>query len=66
VVPVTPRVPIVDIPVTVRLSIEVPPLKLDIPRTSSKTFGRVLPIPTRLLTSSNTKFEAPSTSPTEL
>ena len=61
--PVTVRLRVVVTPVTFRLSIVVPPLKDDIPKTSSKTFGWVLPIPIRLLTSSNTKLGAPSTNP---
>ena len=65
-VPDTASVEVVVTPVTFRLSIVVPPLKLDIPKTSSNTFGSVLPIPIRLLFSSNTKFKAPSTNPAEL
>ena len=61
--PVTLRFLVVIVSVTVRLSIVVSPLKLDIPKTSSNTFGWVLPIPTRLLISSNTKLEAPSINP---
>ena len=66
VTPVTWRFLVVVVPVTLRLSIVVPPLKLDIPKTSSKTFGWVLPTPTLLLRSSNTKLGAPSTNPTLL
>jgi hypothetical protein len=38
-VPDTASVEVVVTPVTFRLSIVVPPLKDDIPKTSSKTFG---------------------------
>ena len=66
VVPVTPRVAIVATPVTFNLSIWVWPVNLEVPNTSNKTVGFVLPIPTLWLTSSYTKFGAPSTNPAEL
>ena len=62
--PVTVVIPVnVETPETFNRSILTPPVKLDIPITSNKLFGCVLPIPTRLLTKSNTKLDAPSINP---
>ena len=63
VTPVTRRFLVVVVPVTLRLSISVCPINLEYPLTSSRYSGFVLPIPIRLLISSNTKLGAPSNNP---